>query len=268
MTKLFIIDDEEPIVRLLMEYFSHFNYECEGYDFNQNLLQSIRSFRPDIIISDMNLHYTNGVEILTQIKKNTDLEHIPFVFLTGSVDDEIIQKGFELGADDCLRKPLDLSEIKLQIEHVLNRRNFRTKKPVWALVLDQNKEHIDNIDKAFSKNGCKVVVADSLEKASEILQKNNIDIVLAGPLMADGEILSFYESAEIDFNRVYFSLIVHSHELEFMKKARSKGVNDFIYSDYGDVYFKSKLLQIIRETNSGYSGKKGPVKKEKRILTN
>ena len=150
MTKIFIIDDEDSVVRLLMEYFNRLNYRCEGYFFDKDLLTSIREFMPDIIICDMNLQTTSGLEILAQLKQNIDLAGISFVFLTGSINEDVIQKGFELGADECLRKPLDLSEIKNQVCHVLNRKQGHAYNRLNILAIDQNEERADKLVKLLN----------------------------------------------------------------------------------------------------------------------
>jgi CheY-like chemotaxis protein len=249
MAKIFIIDDEEPVVRLLVEYFSHFDYECIGYTFDHELIESIRSSRPDIIISDMNLHNTNGLKIIAEIKQNVDLAHIPFIFLTGSVDDQMIQKGFEIGADDCLRKPLDLSEIKLRLEHVLKRRDFSNDTHINILAISQSDGRIAVIEEICEESKCNFYSCKCIKEAAGIVRDKNINIILADTIFKDGNVLNFYDTPLMDFSHIYFTLFLNSKESEIMKKSREKGINDFIYINYGENYFKGKLRQIIHENS-------------------
>ncbi len=249
MTKLFVIDDEESVVNLLMEYFNHFGYKCEGYFFDKDLMSSIRYFMPDMIICDLNLETSSGLTILAEIKQNIDLANISFVFLTGSTDDVLIQKGFELGADDCLKKPIDLAEIKNQVDHVLNRKQSLFSNKLNTLLIDQNDKRIQIIDKVFTGKDNNVVSCGNLKEAEKIIADKDFDIIIATTMFSDGDIINFFNSADYDFSNVYFALIVNSKELDFIRKARKSGFDDFIYMNYGDIYFRGKLTQIIRENH-------------------
>ena len=190
MTKIFVIDDEESVVHLLMEYFNHFGYNCEGYFFDKDLLSSIRYFMPDIIVCDLNLETTSGLTILAEIKQNIDLANISFVFLTGSTDDVIIQKGFELGADDCLRKPVDLTEIKIQVDHILNRKQSLFCNKLNTLIIDQNEKRIQVIDKVFTSRDNNVFSCNTLKDAELILKSNEMDIIISTSMFIDGDVIS------------------------------------------------------------------------------
>ena len=50
MTKIFIIDDDKSVVRLLVEFFEHHKFECKGFFFEKDVITSIREFSPDIIL--------------------------------------------------------------------------------------------------------------------------------------------------------------------------------------------------------------------------
>lgn len=249
MTKIFVIDDEESVVHLLMEYFNHFGYNCEGYFFDKDLMSSIRYFMPDIIICDLNLETTSGLTILAEIKQNIDLANISFVFLTGSADDVVIQKGFELGADDCLKKPVDMTEIKSQVDHILNRKQSLFSNKLNTLIIDQNEKRIQVVEKVFTSKDNNVFSCSTLSEAEKFLNSIEIDIIIATTMFTDGDIINFFNNTDYDFSTLYFALIVNSKEVDFIRKARKCGFDDFIYMNFGDIYFRGKLTQIIRENN-------------------
>jgi PleD family two-component response regulator len=251
MTKIFIIDDEQSVVRMLTEYLSRLNYDCEGFFFDKDLLEAVREFMPDIIICDMNLQSTNGLEILTLLKQNIDLADISFVFLTGSINEVAIKKGFELGADECLRKPLDLSEIENQISHVLNRKRFRNSNHLKVLAINQNNDRLDNLEVVVNKKSNTVLKAHNLTEAKEILSNNSVDIIISSTNFIDGNFLDFYENLRNQIHDIYVALIIDANELSLNNKARKLGINDFIYSNYGENYFRGKIYQIL-STNNAY----------------
>lgn len=84
-------------------------------------LQSIdRSDLPDLILLDINLPDISGIDLLTQIKKNEILREIPVVILTGSNEDQDIQKSYDLGASSYLVKPISNDALMLVIENLFD----------------------------------------------------------------------------------------------------------------------------------------------------
>ncbi|MCX6675050.1 MAG: response regulator [Methanothrix sp.] len=70
----------------------------------------------DLILLDINLPDISGIDLLTQIKKDLRLSSIPVVILTGSNEDEDIQKCYDLGAGSYLVKPISNDALMLVID--------------------------------------------------------------------------------------------------------------------------------------------------------
>lgn len=66
--------------------------------------------RPDLILLDLNLPKKDGREVLAEIKADPDLQRIPTVVLTTSDTQADIQRAYELGANCCITKPVDLEQ--------------------------------------------------------------------------------------------------------------------------------------------------------------
>jgi signal transduction histidine kinase/DNA-binding response OmpR family regulator/ligand-binding sensor domain-containing protein len=82
-------------------------------------LQIIKESSVDIIISDVMMPEIDGFELCKILKNSIETSHIPIILLTAKVlaDDEL--KGLELGADDYVTKPFNLSVLKLKIKHFI-----------------------------------------------------------------------------------------------------------------------------------------------------
>ena len=65
---------------------------------------------PDLILLDLNLPKKNGLEVLAEIKDDPDLRLIPVVILTVSGDEEDFLKSYDMHANCCITKPIDLDQ--------------------------------------------------------------------------------------------------------------------------------------------------------------
>jgi two-component system response regulator len=71
---------------------------------------------PRLILLDINLPDISGIDLLTSIKKDKNLSNIPVVILTGSNEDQDIQKSYDMGASSYLVKPISNDALMLVIE--------------------------------------------------------------------------------------------------------------------------------------------------------
>jgi len=73
----------------------------------------------DLYLFDVNLPYESGFDLLKKLRASGD--NTPTIFMTSRQDKESLSKGFIEGADDYIRKPIDLEELLLRINAVLRR---------------------------------------------------------------------------------------------------------------------------------------------------
>jgi CheY-like chemotaxis protein len=81
----------------------------------------VRGDLPLLILLDINLPDISGIDLLTRIKGDKDLSNIPVVILTGSNEDQDIQKSYDLGASSYLVKPISSDALMLVIEKLFYR---------------------------------------------------------------------------------------------------------------------------------------------------
>jgi len=124
--KILIIDDEPSIHTVITAYL-----QAEGYEFlsvmdGQTGLQAARTFKPDVIILDVMLPGMDGVEVLTNLRRESN---VYVIMLTARAEetDKII--GLSVGADDYLTKPFSPRELIARIKAVLRRLQNTNKMP-------------------------------------------------------------------------------------------------------------------------------------------
>ncbi|MCG8550477.1 MAG: response regulator [Desulfobacterales bacterium] len=115
-----IVDDDAKLIDLLTEYFGENEFIAHAVMLGADALDAVRDNQPDIVILDIMLPDTNGLEVLKQIRaKHT----IPVIMLTAKGDDTDRIVGLELGADDYLPKPFNPRELLARIRAILRRQD-------------------------------------------------------------------------------------------------------------------------------------------------
>jgi putative two-component system response regulator len=118
--RIMIVDDEPINVKVVQKHLQGRGYTNFITTTNATLaMEKLRSEHADIILLDIMMPEVSGIEILQQIRSDTQLAHIPAIILTAVGDARIKQRALELGATDFLTKPVDPSELVLRVGNAL-----------------------------------------------------------------------------------------------------------------------------------------------------
>jgi len=132
--KILVVDDEPDITKLLK-----YNLEQEGFivEVAQNGLSALEKAKskPDLIVLDVMMPEMNGWDVLRELKRSKETEHIPVLFLTakGLEVDEVL--GLELGADDYIVKPISPRKLVARIKAIFRRTEENGKRNIQEEIL-------------------------------------------------------------------------------------------------------------------------------------
>ena len=115
--KILIVDDDLAIQSLLARFFTYNNYQTEVASDCDIARKKFRSFRPDLVILDVNLPDDTGLNLCQEISQTDVL----IVMLSSMRDNSYILEAFSKGADDYVTKPFDLQVLKARIEALFRR---------------------------------------------------------------------------------------------------------------------------------------------------
>jgi Response regulators consisting of a CheY-like receiver domain and a winged-helix DNA-binding domain len=121
--KLLIIEDEYSLMNALAKGFHKLGYTVDTAGDGEQALELYYSNLYNLVILDLNLPKLDGLDILTEIRKEN--KEIPVLILSArnEVSDKI--KGLDMGANDYLAKPFYFNELEARVRALL-RRNFKT----------------------------------------------------------------------------------------------------------------------------------------------
>jgi DNA-binding response OmpR family regulator len=113
-----IVDDEPEIVRLLRDYLERAGFEVITAATGPAGLREFTRRRPDLVILDLTLPETDGLDVARAIRREGD---VPIIMLTARTEEADRVAGLELGADDYVTKPFSAREVVARVRAVMRR---------------------------------------------------------------------------------------------------------------------------------------------------
>lgn len=118
--KVLIADDEPHIRRILQFLLQNEGFEVKMAEDGLQAVETIRDWRPDLVLLDVMMPHMDGFAVLEKIRENFETSNVPVIMLTakGEVSDKV--RGLRVGANDYIIKPFDQDELLLRVSNLLN----------------------------------------------------------------------------------------------------------------------------------------------------
>jgi DNA-binding response OmpR family regulator len=116
-----VIDDEPDIVELVSVNLKKDGFKPKGFYDVASFLRFLKKQIPELIILDLMLPDTSGLDLCKQLKNDHRYSAIPIIMLTAKADETDKILGLELGADDYITKPFSPRELVARVKTVLRR---------------------------------------------------------------------------------------------------------------------------------------------------
>ena len=126
MIQILLIEDEEPIRRVLSRILSEENdsYQVTEAIEGKEGLSHLSKKQFDLVLCDIKMPKMDGIEVLQ--KANEKNINVPFIMLTGHGNVETAVEAMKLGAYDFISKPPDLNRLLTSIRHALENKSLRS----------------------------------------------------------------------------------------------------------------------------------------------
>jgi DNA-binding response OmpR family regulator len=109
LKKILVLDDNQDILDIVHETLTYENFEVKSITKSEDVMPSIESFSPNLVILDYRVSGANGGEICRAIKDNQNYDSIPVIIFSAYINTE--SELFAYGCDAIINKPFDLNEL-------------------------------------------------------------------------------------------------------------------------------------------------------------
>jgi DNA-binding response OmpR family regulator len=175
---ILVVDDEEPIRKLLKQELGEAGYQVKEAANGQEALLQIRRSKPDLVILDVLMPTMNGFNVAAILKNDPQTMDLPIIMLT-IVEDA--GRGYRLGVDRYLNKPIDSATLFADIEGLLTRRPD----PRNVLIVDDNAAVVQTLADILQEKGYEVAEAQTADEFIEKAVSANLDVILVNAMFSE-----------------------------------------------------------------------------------
>lgn len=116
--RILVVDDAPDNVLLVQTILEEEGYEISSADNGFSALAQIEKSPPDLVLLDVMMPGMDGYEVTQRIRQNSKLPFIPILLITAHDSASVVQ-GLDLGADDFIRKPVEMDELLARVRSLL-----------------------------------------------------------------------------------------------------------------------------------------------------
>jgi DNA-binding response OmpR family regulator len=219
--KVLVIEDEKELLSTLTSFLKTEGYVCEEAATFREGEEKINLYEYDCILADIGLPDGNGLKLVELLKSKALNTGVMIISAKNSLEDKIT--GLDIGADDYLTKPFNLSELNARIRSILRRRKFEGKKEIEFREIKANPETLQ------------VFVHEKLT----LLTKKEFDLLIY-LISNKNRVLSKESIVEHLWGDYVDSVdsfdFIYAHVSNLRKKLLENGSNDYLQTVYGVGY--------------------------------
>ena len=220
MYKILIVEDDLPMAQAIQKEMEMWGNEAEYVQDFQNVISAFTGYDPHLVLMDITLPFYNGYHWCSEIRK---ISNVPIIFISSAADNMNIIMAVNMGGDDFVAKPFDLSVLTAKVQAVLRRTyDLAGKIPV----LEHRGAILNLYDTTLTYDGNKIDLTKNEFRILQTLMENKGRLVSRDTLMT-----KLWETDDyIEEN----TLTVNIARLR--KKLEKAGLKDFITTKVGEGY--------------------------------
>ncbi len=120
-TCVLIVDDIPINVTLIEKMLKPFHFVIEKANDGQTALDIVADNKPDLILLDLMMPGMNGYDVIKQLRAKEETKQLPIIVISALNSNEDVVKGYDLGANDFLTKPIIMNRLHTSVITQLNK---------------------------------------------------------------------------------------------------------------------------------------------------
>ncbi|MCX7913359.1 MAG: response regulator [Thermodesulfovibrionales bacterium] len=117
--KILVVDDCQTTRKILSLYLKAKGFDVIPAENGLDAIEKLASHEVNLILSDLNMPFMDGLELIKTLKADPNMAHIPILMVTTEADPEERQKAMEAGASEYLVKPVTAEMVARSIKNIL-----------------------------------------------------------------------------------------------------------------------------------------------------
>lgn len=220
MYKVFLAEDDDGIANSIIKRLSEWEFEVRRADDYRDVLGEFRKFDPHIVLLDISLPFYNGFHWCSEIRA---VSKCPVVFISSASDNLNIVTAMNMGGDDFIAKPFDLSVMVAKVQAIL-RRSYDFAENIGVITHKGAVLNTSNATLTF--NGEKIDLTKNEYRILETLLENKGKVVSRELLMNK----LWATDSFVDENTLSVNIA------RLRKKLEQAGIHDYIGTKVGMGY--------------------------------
>jgi DNA-binding response OmpR family regulator len=171
--RLLLLEDDLTLSETIVDYFDEQDFEVVAAYDGEEAYEKIYEEKFDLFLLDVNVPSMNGFELLKIVRKEGNMT--PAIFITSLNSIDSLEKGFESGCDDYIRKPFELKELLLRVQTIVKREFSNNKKEI--INIDENIT-FDTSTNELKKDGLSVQLNFKEQKLLKFFLQNKDELLI------------------------------------------------------------------------------------------
>ena len=220
MYKILIVEDDLAMARAIQKEMTAWGNEADYVEDFRGVLSKFTDYDPHLVLMDITLPFFNGYHWCSQIRR---ISNVPVIFISSAADNMNIIMAMNMGGDDFIAKPFDLSVLTAKVQAVLRRTyDLSGKVPV----LEHRGAVLNLYDTTLTYEGEKINLTKNEFRILQTLMENKGRLVSRDTLMTKlWETDSYIEENTLTVNIA-----------RLRKKLENAGLKNFITTKVGGGY--------------------------------
>ena len=250
--RVLLVDDQAFVrtaVRAMLE-----NVGCHSIseaECGRDALAFMRSVLPTMVICDIAMKPTDGFNFLRMMRSGKHgFFNIPFIFLTGHADAEVVHKAAHLGVDGYLLKPTNANSLMAAIEKAQKKHGQRLSPPdMRVLIVDDDPVVRKALHSMLKAQGCNSVIeAENGDKAVELMRQALPSLVVSDVGMAPVDGFALVQELRGSNHNLFdipIIFLTNHGEVESVRRALKMGVDGYLLKPVNALKLHDKIDEVL-----------------------